>query len=912
MAYQNFYYNRQDGMCYIWDDTTGMAQFPYEPYAYQIDPKGEYTTLTGLKVNKTTFWSKEAEKQGMIFEHDVPVPTRVLIDHYFESDEPSKNHRILFFDIEVEKGLKYSTAAEALNTITSIAYYFDGKYVCLLLDQEGNLEKCTKTVTINGHEINVAVLVFRHERELLMTFLKHWETINPTIVSGWNSDIFDCPYLYNRICNVLGKQYGSRLSPIKIVYQRPLNKRDVSITIAGVSQMDYMNLYKEFTYNEESSYSLDAISKKELQRGKYVYEGTLDRLFSENIDGFIEYNVNDVELLVALDNKMDLIEIARGICHKGHVPYEDFVYPSSYLEGAVLNRCKQMGVISTSNLEKSIDYEIKKSECYIKDKRTFTRLDKYTQEIKDNAKIYELDEEGEYNLIGQFFVRKQNKKKAIIVVTAKKAKGAFVKPPKPGLHDWIYSIDLQSLYPSLIRTGNISPETQMYFIENWPELHMVNKMIKDDGITKLSDYENFNFLPDSVELNVQPIIKELFSERDAEIISMDKSKFVEFMQSNKFTISAAGVIYRTDIKGIIPTILEEWFNERLEYKKLAKENKDNPDLYQYYDRKQLITKILLNSLYGVLLLPTFRYYDKKNGESVTLSGQSVIKFSDIIGTQYYRKMLNNPKFESPVIAGDTDSGYFSAMALIDPTKPEDEIIKDVADISNKLTEIINKSISWLSTHHLCSDNNQLRFMQEKLIRRAVWGQAKKRYALLTIDGEMVVKGFDLVRSSFPKIFRKKQTEIIEEMLSNKGREYLDEKVRAFHKNDYKNSSIFDIMLPSSVKELSKYEGVAKGTPIHVKSAQNYNKLLNLHKIDSIPLIDDGDKIVYAYMQQNPFGFETMALKGQGEDPEVLVEFVERFIDKERLFQTTFISKLDTIWHDLGWGKVQQEEPNQFF
>ena len=202
-------------------------------------------------------------------------------------------------------------------------------------------------------------------------------------------------------------------------------------------------------------------------------------------------------------------------------------------------------------------------------------------------------------------------------------------------------------------------------------------------------------------------------------------------------------------------------------------------------------------------------------------------------------------------------------------------------------------------------------MPEKVIRRAVWGQAKKRYGLLTADGEIIFKGFDLVRSSFPKIFRKEQTNILDDMLHNKGKVHLESKVRTF-KKEYHKSSIFDILLPSSVKEISKYEGVSKGVPIHVKSAQNYNRILDLHNIQSIPKIDDGDKILYGYMKQNPFGFETMALKGQDEDPKELIDFVEKYIDKERIFQTTFISKLDTIWEDLGWGKVELNEPNQFF
>ena len=147
--YQNFYFHRQENMSYIWDDTDGLLKIPYEPYDYQIDSKGEYRTLTGLKVKKVKKWSDEAVKQGQIFEHDVPISTRVLIDNYFESDEPSKNHRILIFDIEVEKGLKYSKPKDALNRITSIAYHYNGKYVCLLLDEGGRIQEGSKKVRVS-------------------------------------------------------------------------------------------------------------------------------------------------------------------------------------------------------------------------------------------------------------------------------------------------------------------------------------------------------------------------------------------------------------------------------------------------------------------------------------------------------------------------------------------------------------------------------------------------------------------------------------------------------------------------------------------------------------------------------------------------------------------------------------------
>lgn len=267
-----------------------------------------------------------------------------------------------------------------------------------------------------------------------------------------------------------------------------------------------------------------------------------------------------------------------------------------------------------------------------------------------------------------------------------------------------------------------------------------------------------------------------------------------------------------------------------------------------------------------------------------------------------------------------NSLYISALPNIDdPEKYTDaELIIKTEQISDEVTTFINKSIKWFSKHSFHSNNNRLLFNQEKISKRAFWGQAKKRYAQLSVeivDGKLKekidIKGFDVVRSSFPKAFRKIMKDVIIDILHDVPISDLNAKVRAFNRV-YKNSPIFDIMLPSGVKEISKFKKGQKGTPIHVKSAQNYNQLMGLFGIDSIPPISDGDKIIYAYVKQNPFGFETMALKGQGEDDERLVEFMEKYIDKERVFETALMSKLNTIWEDLGWGTVQLTEDNNFF
>jgi len=403
--YKNLHFDRNNQMVHLWTDgqhnDKPYSCFPFERYAYQVDPKGTNVTLNGLKVKKVSNWSKEAEKQNLIFEHDVRTETRVLIDRYFQNDDVSVGHNILFLDIEIAKEGKYSKPNEAFNTVTAIAYYssIEQKYHCLLLDPDCKIED----KIIDGTHLKR----FSREDQLLAYFITEYQKLKVDIITGWNTDHFDMPYLFNRLINVLGEKVARKLSPIGIVYQNEYG-RDYSIKIAGVSQLDYLKLYKNYNYNEEPRYTLDAISKKELGRGKVEYEGSLDSLFENDIHKFIQYNVSDVELLVAMDKKLDFISIAMGICHKGHVPYEDFTMPSRFLDGASLVYCKRNGFVASSGIKG--------------------------------------DEQG-------------------------KAEGAFVKQPKTGFYKWVYSLDLQSLYPSIIMTCNISPETKIAKIHNWEEIN---------------------------------------------------------------------------------------------------------------------------------------------------------------------------------------------------------------------------------------------------------------------------------------------------------------------------------------------------------------------------------------------------------------------------------------------------------
>ena len=255
-----------------------------------------------------------------------------------------------------------------------------------------------------------------------------------------------------------------------------------------------------------------------------------------------------------------------------------------------------------------------------------------------------------------------------------------------------------------------------------------------------------------------------------------------------------------------------------------------------------------------------------------------------------------------------NSAYISALPLL---TSENDVEGQVKTISNDVTEKLNKSLGWLTTNYFNSKNNRLKFMQEKVIETGFWGSKKKRYAVKDVDGHITVKGFDMVRSSFPKIFRRFQQEIINDILDGVDKATLNAKIVDF-KKEYSKCSIYDILLPSSVKEISKFDYNELGTPIHVKSAQNYNMLLKIFNIDTVPPIDDGDKILYGYVTQNSFGFKTMAIKGQDEDPPELIEFIKKYIDREKIFNNTLISKIDTIWADLGWGKPELTESHDFF
>jgi DNA polymerase elongation subunit (family B) len=811
--------------------------YPYTRYAYERAERGEFKSIYGDKLTKIYKFKGDDPN---LFESDVPETTRALVDMYSESDDVSDGHVILTYDIECEMTSGLPDPLEATNELTSIALHDSAtnQYWVLVMDKAGEMVEKTTDKAI--------VLPFQDERDMLAKYLELYEMINPSIVTGWNIDFFDTPMLYNRIKRLLGERQANRLSPIGQCFWSPYRKR---YFMAGVSYLDYITLYKNYNYGELSNYRLDTVAQKELGRGKIEYQGNLDQLFSEDIEKFIEYNLVDVELVVGFEEKLQFIDLCRGICHVGHVPYEDFVYSSKYLEGAMLTYLRRGGLVAPNKPA---------------DRR---------------ERMEALKESG-----------------------AEKFIGAYVKAPIVGKYEWIYDLDLTSLYPSIIMSINISPETKIGKIKDWD----VQKYLKGEVDTYYIDDD-----------------------------TITKENLKEYLDKSKFSIASNGVLYRTDTVGCIPGILDLWFQKRVEYKDEMKKhgNAGNKEKYAFYHKRQLVQKILLNSLYGVLGLPAFRFYDVDNATAVTTTGQTVIKSTADMANIKYNKELGTPDLDSNIYI-DTDSVFFSAVPLMDKRFPnwkdEEQVVIAgyVDDIAGEMQDYLNDFYDIMSEKifNVDKDKHRLEIKKEYVAKAGLW-IAKKRYAQWIISDNGVpcdkldVKGLDVKRSSFPKAFQECMGKVLIDILKGVGEEELTEYVLDFKKN-MENRPNSEIAKNTAVKNLKKYmpKGkrvpftTMKGTPAHVKAAIAYNDLITHFKVPFKygPMVN-GDKVKWVYLKDNPLGLNGLAFTGYNDPPEI-EKFIETYIDRNKIFERELRFKLQDFYDAIGWGEMisEQKTAEKFF
>jgi len=803
---------------HIWDDKFGHQTFRYKKYAYVKNRTGTYVSLYGDKLKRINSWDQE---QPDLFESDVNPEIRVLVDNYTDSDEVSTGHKVMIFDIEVEVTDGFPNIQKAKNKITSIAFNDPllNKYFCYVLDPTNKLK------SNNSDDIIVS---FKDEYDLLNAFFKKYMEIQPTILSGWNAEFFDVPYLYNRASQVVGKTVANLLSPINIVQWSDFQNR---YKIAGVSILDYLALYKKYTFSQRPSYRLDAIGEYEIGEKKVEYEGTLNDLYENDLDKFVQYNLQDVKLVKKIDDKLDFIGIARGLAHLGHCPYEDVFMSSRYLEGAILVYLRKNNIVAPNRRKKG-----------------------------ENSKL-------------------------------EKFEGAYVQDPQKGKHDWVYDLDITSMYPSCIMSLNISPETKLGKIEGWNPIEFLKK----------DNRKTYSLTHDGKVLN-----------------RYTETELKRMMDNEQIGVATNGIMYRTDKDGLLPALLRKWFDERVEYRKLAKKFYEQGDIVKsdYFDRRQYLQKVVLNSLYGVLGLPAFRFYDLDNAEAVTSTGQSLIKFTRKIGNVYYNKELDDKKDHCIYI--DTDSVFYSALPLVMKRFPdldiknEDTMSKVILQIANEVQSYLNNGYDYFAKKFCNLDKHRFYIKQEVIAKSGLF-VTKKRYGLKIINdngkkvNKMMIKGLDTVRSSFPTAMREMLSKVLEDILMDVPKKKLDEFIINF-KDSMKLMDFNKIAIPIGVKGIHKYrkkEGdVFKshrlGTPIHVKSALYYNDFLKYNKISrQYSGISNGEKIKWVYLKQNPLGLNTIAYKGY-EDPVEILDFIRQYIHPNKLYKQALHKKIMMLYGALGW------------
>ena len=667
----------------------------------------------------------------------------------------------------------------------------------------------------------------RDERDLLETFLVEWERgHHPEIVTGWNITFFDIPYLVNRISKVLDEKAAKRLSPWGFISQRTTNimgKTQTAVDIAGVSTLDYLELYKKFTYSQQESYRLDHIAHVELGEKKLDYSeyGSLHRLYKENYQKFIDYNIKDVELVDRLDEKMKLIDMVLALAYDAKVNYTD-----------VFTQVKMWDVLIHNHLWK-------KKVC----------VPMTGGGSKDEAYV-----------------------------------GAYVKEPLVGAHQWVLSFDLNSLYPHLIMQYNISPE--------------------------MLDREN------RVDITVEQLLDPKFSP------PIHKG----------YSLAANGRYFSNERQGFLPEMMERMYDSRSEYKrkmisaqkdvesaKTPQEKREHEKAVSRYKNMQLAKKVQLNSAYGAIGNPYFRFYDLNQATAITVGGQLSIRWAEVKINEYINKLLGTTD-KDYVIAVDTDSLYITLDDLIkkvfkdkDPTK--EQIVNYLDKIASQGFEpIIDKIYAGLRDH-MNAFAQKMSMKREVIADRGIW-TGKKRYILNVHDSEGVryekpklkMMGIEAVKSSTPAACRKAIKDGLD-IIMNRDEVALQEFVAAF-REQFNKLPFEDISFPRGVQGLTKYQRVEKGIPIHVRASMTYNRRLKQLGLErSYQAIKDGDKVKFCYLKvPNTLNENVLAI------PSVLPpEFeIGRYIDYRTQFDKAFLDPLRSILDVIGWQDEDRPSLEKFF
>ena len=673
---------------------------------------------------------------------------------------------------------------------------------------------------------DVTYIRCKNEKSLIMEFMKFWIKNYPDVITGWNTKFFDIPYLFNRIRNLVDEKVLKRFSPWNLVEKETIVVRgrpQTHYNIFGISMLDYLDLYQKFIPTKQESYKLDYIGKVELGLPKddNPYD-TFREWYTKDYQSFIDYNIKDVEIVDQLEDKLKLIELVLTMAYEAKVNYTDVFSQVRMWDMLIYNYLKKDNVM------------IPPKEDNIKD-------DKY--------------------------------------------EGAYVKDPITGMHNWIVSFDINSLYPHLIMQYNISPE-KIIGVE--PSGISVDKLL--DHATPLTH-----------------------------------------LKAEGACITPNGAKFKIDSPGFLPRLMESMYNDRVKFKTLEFQAKQE---YQKTKDKSLLKeisrchniqwskKIALNSAYGAIGNQYFRYYDVRQATAITSAGQFVIRFIQKNVNEYMNKILKSTNEVDYIVASDTDSIYLTLDKLVQATCKD----KSKADTLKFLNKVVNSRIEPFIDKcfdELAEYTNAIKqkmvMKREVIADKGIW-TAKKRYMLNVLDEEGItfdepklkIMGIEAVKSSTPEVCRGKIKEAIK-LIMTKGEDELQAFVAEF-KTEFYQMTAEQISFPRSCNNLKKYKHSSnifiKGTPIHVKGALIYNENLKRFKLHrKYPIIQEGDKLKFLKLKEaNPFKFDVISYVTK-----LPSEFkLQEYIDYDMMFQKTFLDPMSFILNSIGWTYEKTASLEDFF
>ena len=881
MSYVDAHFDRDSDIIRVVERKDGKRKFHEYPIKYTFyyeDQRGKYKSiygdpLTRIVTKNTKEFRKELaiNKGKKMFESDINPIFQCLSENYLNQDAPKLN--IAFFDIETdfdpERG--FADPADPFMPITSISVYLQWMetMICLAVPP--------KTLTMDQAKAELEgidnVMLFEKEGEMIDTFLTLIEDAD--ILSGWNSEGYDIPYTVNRTQRVLSKDDTRRFClwgqlPKKREYEK-YGKQAVTYDFIGRVHLDSLELYRKYTYEERHTYRLDAIGEVEVGENKVPYEGTLDQLYNNDFRKFIEYNIQDTALLDKLDKKLRFIDLSNELAHANTVLLQTTMGAVAVTEQAIVNEAHRRGM-QVPNRPK--------------------RDDENTQ-----------------------------------------AAGAYVAFPKKGLHKWIGSMDLNSLYPSVIRALNMDPATVVGQIR--PEISDA-RVTEDMGLKKKSfagswegrfsteEYEAVMAQSKSIALTID------FEDGQTEVMSGAEIYKVIFDSNKPWMLSSNGTIFTTEHEGVIPGLLKRWYSERKELQGHLKKAKDadNKIEIEYWDKRQLVKKINLNSLYGAILNPGCRFFDKRIGQSTTLSGRTIVKHMSAEVNKVITGTYDH--VGDSVIYGDTDSVYFSAY----PTLKKDidaGVIpwskENVITLYDQVCEAANATFEgfMVDAFHCPKSRSDVIAAGREIVAKSGLYITKKRYAALVYDiegfrsdsedspGKVKAMGLDLRRSDTPVFMQEFLSELLLMVLTDVEERKVLDRITEFRK-EFKLRPGFEKGSPKRANKVGHYRRLEEkqgkaNMPGHVRASINWNTLRRMNGDKYSQEIVDGMKVIVCKLKQNPLGYTSVAYPT--DELRIPDWFKELPFDDVAMESTIIDNKLDNLIGVLNYDLEDTKQNNTF-